>query len=209
MAGLIKREHAPVAPAFSFDDLTRRGSAMIADAQRQAAQILAAARDEAGRLYETERKRGHAEGLTQGRREGSEKACKDAAQAAMKDARARVTELLGALQAGVNDFDQAKRALIAQAESGVIRLAMSIARRICKARAGQSSDVAVASARRLLEMVRSESDMELCVSIADFEAVRSSAADFIKTVNSSLHCRVLADENIAPGDCILRGRSGT
>ena len=209
MAGLIKREHAPVAPSFSFDDLARRGNAIIADAQRKAAQILASAREDARKLCETERARGLAEGQAQGRREGSEKARKDAQHAALNEARGRISELLGALQAGASEFDQAKRRLIAQAESGIIELALAIARRVCKTRAEQSSDVAVAAAIQLIEMVRGESDFEICVSRADFEAVRSSAADFLKAVNSSQHCRVLADESIGPGDCVLRGRSGT
>lgn len=209
MAGIIKRAHAPVAPSFSFDDLNRRGIAIVADAQRQAAQILASAREEARCLYDAEKRRGHAEGLAQGRHEGAEKARRDAQQAAMSDARTRVKELLAALQAGVSEFDQAKRRLIAEAESGVIRLALAIARRLCKTRAEQSSEVAVAAAQRLIEMVRGEGDLELCVSLADFDAVRSSAAEFTKAVNSTLHCRVLADESLARGDCVLRGRSGT
>ena len=209
MAGLIKREHVPVTASYSFDDLARRGHAIIAQAEARAAQILAAARNEAQKLLEQERRRGHAEGVQTGRRDGEAAIRRETTEAARREAKQRTDQLLEALRSALASFDEAKRRLIAESEAGIARLALAIARRVCKIEVGRSPDAAAANLRHLLSMIRNEQDLEIHVSIAEYESLRSAAEDALRAFNSSLHCRVVASESVAPGDCELRGRSGT
>lgn len=208
MPGVIRRERAPTFAEFSFDDLAQRAQAITDDARRRAAEIVAQASIEASTQAEAVRELARREGLEQGRREGAEQVRREAADAAMHEARQRLDGLAKTLEAAVAGFDEAKYRLLAEAETGLIRVALAVARRVCKIEAGRASDVAVANARALLEMIRGEHDLELCVSRCDYDALHAAIEPLARTIGASAHCRVRADDALSAGDCVLHGRSG-
>ncbi len=209
MAGVIRRETASASGSFSFDDLERRGRETIARAEEQARRIVADAKALAQEHAEVRRREAYEKGLAEGRVAGLLQIGEEARRAARDAACAEMTRLTEALGTGLAEFERQKRGLIASAESGLIELAVAIARRVCKIRVEGSADAARANARALLEMVRHGSDLELRVSSAEHELLRDIAADFVQNAAQLEHVAVVADPAVERGGCILRTTHGT
>jgi flagellar assembly protein FliH len=208
MAGVIRREKPTRSGAFSFADLEQQGRAIIERAEAQAREILAAARREAAGVSEHERRRAHDEGLAAGRAAGLEQIRSEAHAAAVREARQGVAQLAGSLRHVLAEFDQHKRSLIAAAESGLIELALQIARRVCKLEVGQSSAAALANARTLLDMAQHAEDVELCFNPGDFELLKETGPQLVRAGRQYSHVGLAADPSVERGGCRLRTRAG-
>jgi flagellar assembly protein FliH len=208
MAGVIRAASDATAPRFSFSDIEAEAQAIVQRATRRAAEIAAAARAQAQREAAEARAAAHAAGLEEGRRRGLEDIRREAAQRAHDDARQRLGSLASALASGVRDFESAKRRLLAEAEAGLIELALAAARRACKLAAGASSEAALANARHVIALARDDADLVLHVSPADAEALRGALPDLLREIECAQHVTLHVDESLSAGGCVLRGRNG-
>jgi len=209
VAGVIRREQRAATATFSFADIQRQGDAIVARARAEAQRMLHTAEQEAQRAAERIRREALERGMEQGRQAGMKQVREEASQAAMQEARARLDRLAQALERALHEFDQGKRRLLAQAESGLIELALAIAARVCKLKAGSGCDVAIGNARHVLEMAAHEHDVELRVHPDELEALQSAAVELIHPAGGLQHVRVVADAHVERGGCVLRSRAGT
>lgn len=209
MAGILRRETVSSTPAFSFPDLESDARAIIDQARRQAVDILAKAESEARQRGVRIEREAHARGAETGRREGTEQARVEALETARRDARDELNSLSRTLREALAEFEDNKRRLLAQAECGVIDLALSIARRVCKHDVGASSESALANARAVLEMARHERDPELRMNPADRDLLGDALPEVIAAVEGLEHVGIVADGEIDRGGCVLCTRAGT
>lgn len=213
MSQLIRREALPASPVFNFADLERQGRDLVERARAEAARITAQAEARARTLVEQNHRAGFDEGLADGRRAGLEQVQREARQAAHEQARREAaTELAhvrAALTQALTDFDQRKHALLAGAESGLLELAIAIARRVCRTLVTASSEPARATARALLELVGVQGDVELRLSPADHAALPDLLADLTRDLGTLRHVHVIADEQVARGGAVVATRDGT
>jgi flagellar biosynthesis/type III secretory pathway protein FliH len=193
---------------FSFEDVERKAAALLADARARAAAILAEAERRATEEGQRLRRAAHAEGLAEGRATGMREVRAESWQAALEETRARLTSLAAALESALAELDQNQRRLLAQAESGLIRLAVEIARRVCKVRVDAGGEAAAANARALLEIVRGAGDIEVCLHPDDLAALRDVAGDSATRIADLEHVRLAPDESLGRGDCRLLTRDG-
>jgi flagellar assembly protein FliH len=208
MAGIIRRETPIASSVFSLTEVEREADDLLRSARAQAEAIRAEARVRAEAVEAQRYKEGHERGLAEGRAAATERVERESRAAALNDARARLESLLQALQAGVADFDAAKRRLIASAELGLIRLAVQIAERVCKQLVDASSETARQNALRVLELVQHEHDLRLCVHPDEHALLQEVAADFVRSTQAGGHVEVMADPRVARGGCVLRSRDG-
>ncbi len=205
MAGVLKSSRAPTQTAFSFDDLDRQAQTILREAREQAREVLHAARQEAQRtaelLAEQARQRGYAEGREAGQREVLE----EARQQLATRVNTQAAELIQTLSAAIARFESEKRFLLAAAETGLVRLALAIAQKICKALPARQPQVALENARTLLGMVQHQQDLALHLNPQDAEFVRSAIPALADALASAKHVRIVADETLARGGCVLRG----
>lgn len=209
MAGVLRREKFCSSPAFSFQDLEEQAQGLLAEARAQARRIVATAEQQARRRADQLVREAAPRGREQGRREAFEQAREEAAQVALKEARQSCTDACGALTTGLAAFDQDKRRLLATAESGMLELALAIARRVCKHDVGNSSDAARANAAALLEMVKHESDLALHLNPTDCETLRRAVPEMGASIDRLAHVELVADPAVDRGGCVLEGRRGT
>ncbi|MBN2445922.1 MAG: hypothetical protein JXO22_04315 [Phycisphaerae bacterium] len=206
MAGVIKRERYTTGSAFSFRDLEADAECIITKARADADEILRVARENAKAEIVRQAKQEMAEGRAAGRAAGLTEIKREAQERILGETRAEVTAAVQSLVAGLQEFEQCKRRLLAQAEIGLVDLAMAIARRVCKSLGEASNDVAVANARHLLETVGPQSDLELHVHPDEHGALTKWAAEFVAACDELEHVSVVADASVARGGCVLRGR---
>lgn len=208
MSGLIRDPLTPRLAAFSFADVEAQAAEIEQAAQSRAAEIVNLARKQAEQHAVQARAAAHAAGEQAGYAAGLQKARRDAAESALNEARVELDQLRSALSAALTDFATAKRRLLAEAESGLIALALAVARRVCKTAVGAASDIALANARHLIDLARAEADLVLHVHPQELEAIRDRLPQLLRDVECSQHVDLTADPEIARGGCILKGRHG-
>lgn len=209
MSRLIRRETFAPARSYSLRDVREEADALLAAARAEADGILAEARVRGAELLERLRSEGRREGFEQGRREALEALDAQARADAARRAQAQVDALCEALTASLAAFDARKRRLIAAAETGIIALALAIARRVCKALPDLSIDAAAANARHALGLARHEHDVRLHLHPADCAALRGMAERFCAEIDGLEHVTLVPDESLVRGGCVVRGAHGT
>jgi flagellar assembly protein FliH len=209
MGVVIQRESAATAAAFSFQDVERQAHDILTRARAQAAQHLIEAEVRARQLAELRRREGHEQGLAEGRRLGMEQVKQEARQAAIQAAHAELAYLKQALATALTEYESRKHRLIAQAESGLIELALAIARRVCKVCVDHSATPVEANIRAVLEMVKHRDDAELRVHSAEYERLAGVAPDLLKRIAELEHVTLTPDSAVARGGCVLQTRDGT
>jgi flagellar assembly protein FliH len=207
MGTVIRREFAGGKEAFSFADLESQARRIIEAARAHAQKIVDESESHIRQVTEDHKEQGYKAGYAEGEKAGFEQARQDAREEARQDARAELDQLIAALTISLEDFEQQKRALIALAESGLIELAVSIARRVCKVSV-PSVDAVTANMAALLELVQHHHDVEFRLNPEDHTLVELDASEFAKLVQDLSHFKLVADENVARGGCVLRTAEG-
>lgn len=200
------RSYSRVEP-FSLADVEAQAQRILSDAKRSAEQLIGAARQEAEQLRESARQAGWTEGEAQGRIEGRESARREAREAAAAEAHAQLRSLLDALQAGADRFEGSRRRLLAQAEAGLLRLALAIAERV-GVRAALRPDYRVRTVQQLLALVKHDHDLEIHLHPDDFSLLQTQSPGFLASVDDRRHVRCVADEETPRGGCRIVTRGG-
>jgi len=209
VGGVLRHEKFSSRPVFSFEDLEGKARAVLAQAHEQARQIVAQAEEQGRRRAAQLEQEGRPRGLEEGRRLGFAQARAEAAEVALQEARQDLGQLAEALSEGLRTFEESKRRLLATAESGLLELALAIARRVCRHDVGASSATARANVRALLEMVKHENDLEVHLNPAECEALREAVPELIAASGRLAHVNVVADASVKRGGCLLHTRDGT
>lgn len=220
MGGVIRNDEFVSSPAFSFEDIEQRARRIIEEAEARARETIQKAESHARKvaresqahiqsLTEQQRQEGLRQGLAEGREQGARQAREDGREVAVKEAREQLSNAIHALNAGFSEFEQQKRALLALAESGLIELALEIARRVCKSVASSSSEAARETVRTLLDMVAHHDDITLQLNPADAELLNDVADEFVQHIGTLEHVHIVPDGDVDRGGCILRSRAGT
>jgi flagellar assembly protein FliH len=208
MPGVIRPDGLSSTRVFSFADLEAQGRELIEQARAEARRILEVARREAEELRRQQFQAGYQQGLQEGRVAGLAQIRAEAREQASAEARQQIADLTNALLAALRQFDQSKRGLIAAAETGLIELAIAIARRVCRDALELSGKIAQANARALLELVQHAHDVELHFHPADYERLSELGAALFEQADQFEHVRIIPDQMVDRGGCVLRTSDG-
>jgi flagellar assembly protein FliH len=208
MGSIIRDRRFSSMSPFSFADVEKQALDILAKAESRAKRIVDESEGHIREVTEAHKREGYQAGWEQGRREGYEAAKHEAREQAIRDAEAELNQLTAALFEGLSEFEDRKRTLLAQAEAGLVDLAMAIARRVCKRLVERPGDVAAANARALLEMVDHHGDVELRVSPEEHELLNSEASSLMHEIAGLQHANVVADPSVPRGGSLLRTRYG-
>jgi len=206
--GLIRSTQSVSTARFSFVDVESEARKIQRRAEAEARELVRRAEEEGRRIHDRRHAEGYALGLREGRVAGERRAHQEAAAAALREAQEGLAKLGAALQTALADFQRDKRRLLAEAEAGVIELAVRIAERICKHAAARSSETALQNARAALELARHDQDAELRVSPEELAALEQALPALLSAIAGLEHVRVIPDERVPRGGCVVRGRQG-
>lgn len=208
MASVIRRENFSSTAPFSFRDIESEAARILQRARCEADLILASARDRALHEAEALRERTKQKGLAAGHAEGLAVAQQAAARTALDDARQRLDALATTLADAAEQLDGNKHRLMAAAETGLIHLAIAIARRVCKTDLGAASDVARRNAQQLLEYVSDAHDPVLHVHPEDHEALQAALPQLVSRLRQIDHVEIVSDQTVGRGGCVLHTHEG-
>lgn len=207
--GVIRKELLASPPAFSFADVEQQAHDILARAQAKAKEIIADSESRIRAATEEQKREGYREGIAEGREAGIQQAVSEAREYARRNAEAELRQLAAAMNAVVQNFESGKHTLIAQAESGLLELALAIAGRVCKIQAAGSEAVARENVRALLELVKHRDDVAVHVHPSDHELLAVHMPEVVQSINGIEHVTLVPDETIERGGCVLRTRDGS
>src|SRR5262245_24893981 len=192
MAGIIKAagRTEPVATSAlatcHFDDV---GQSYLQRVRTEAAEIVAAARQEAAKI----------------KSKATEEGRQAALQAAQASLRTRLDQQLAssltALRTAAEKIDQARHAWQQHWEQHAVHLAAAIAARLCRRELSRQPEISVQWIREALELAAGNSQVTLRLNPDDYQSLASHVEIITKQLTGLGSVRMVADPAISAGGC--------
>ena len=183
-------------PRFNFEDMAAQANHYLDKVRGDAAQIVAAARQEA----ETIKKRAEAAGKAAGQQMVEQLVAQQLAQ--------QTATLLPALRAAIRQIQQAKQAWLTQWERSAVHVAAAIAKRVIRRELTRQPDVAVGLVREALELAAGSSHLRVQLNPADHAALAGEVQTLVKELAPLASCEIVVQAEITPGGCRVETRFG-
>ncbi len=187
-------------------DLAEEARRVVLDARKEAAAIIAQAKNEASQLRSAAMSQGYAEGLLQGRDEGYRAGARDAMRRADETASTESAEIMSfarcvleKLQAEINRFN-------ADAAGRMLEFAIELAEKIVGRVAETDISAARANLAKALELVHG-GEIVVKVNPQQLAGLRSHCEQLVATLAVSGNVRIEGDANVGAGGVkIISGR---
>jgi flagellar assembly protein FliH len=199
--GLIKSDNAPqTLSPFSMRDIESQAHAIIVRAKQQAARILAEAHRIGEQMKQKANDQGAIEGRALGLQEGTAQGQQAGKEQALAEHREALTTLISALTAAVTEIDGSRRQLESQASADVVRLAVSIARKVTH-RAALDPDVMTANVSEAMRLAIRASDVRIAVHSSQRQTLQDALPRLRMNWPALKHVDLVEDDTLAAGGC--------
>ena len=192
-----------------LDQAREEARRIVAEAQERSSRLVEEASQEAAQAQQESRKagfdQGRKDGFAQGLAEGREKGNAEATKT-VTDAASTVGNTLVAL---VNDLETRRSALLEECRREVLRLAMRVAERVVRREVTVDPTILERTVTRAVELTAQKSDIDIHVNPADLDAVHRFLPDLGRKFAGLRVGRVMADDAVSRGGCILKSNEGT
>jgi flagellar assembly protein FliH len=182
--------------AFNLDDMAATGRAQIAQAEEQAASIVAAAHREA----ETIRRQAEGDALSAADAEIERRAQQHAEQ--------KLTMLLPALGQAVDALDAVRQDWLRQWQTRSLDVAAAMAKRIVRRELSAEPCLALDLVREALELAVGIPQLRLFMHPDDLRTLGPSVTALCSELSRLSEVEIVADANISRGGCRLETRFG-
>lgn len=148
---------------FNYNDIAAEAESLMQAARDEAQTLIAQAHQQAEVIHQDARRQGHAQGLAEGKTEGQKQGCEQALQEARQEFETKSQEAMNNLQSVLQEFDQAKHAILWRAEQDTVALAVAIAKKVIKKASLISNDVTAENIKSALSFVAKTTDVTVQV----------------------------------------------
>lgn len=195
--GLIKAEHSPAVVRFQWRDLEADAKRCLADAQTRGESIVQEAQAVAESMRMIARsegyERGHAEGLADGREEGT--------RVAVGEFSTKLQSAIAAFEAAANEIALAKEKVRAEAVVEMIDLAVAIAERVIKRQAALDPQVLLANLREALVLIPRQKQIRLAIHPSQRQALSAAMPELANEWPVLTSAQIVDDASLVPGGC--------
>ena len=194
---------------FSMADVERQAQKWLADAHKKAAEIVTTAREQAAHV----KQQAHAEGLAEGRAEGSKRGLEEGRRqghdAALAEYRKRLSEVNTALAGALQQLEAHRVELMDGAAKDVMQLALAVAGKIVR-RAGQiDPNAAIETVQAALRLVVEAGDISIHVHASCLETLNHHLPALKQQWPRLGRIHIVSDDTVAPGGCIVKSAAGS
>lgn len=180
---------------------------ILENAHREAAERAAAGNRDIERAKSEAREEGVKEGFAAGFAEGR----KAGFDSALEEARKRFAEeqarLIEALTGVVGKLEASKSEVVSKAERELLEFAVTAASKMTFAIGERRCEAVAENFKRALRLVAGQSVLRVRVHPQDEESLRVFAPQALSAVSQSEALSFETDEAIAPGGCVVEGRT--
>ena len=195
----LEDTEAPRMMALKLSEMATEVRDVILDARKQAACILADARDQAEYIQMQGEEKGYSEGFERGRREGYAEGERDGRELVRKTMADETAQLVRLARATVEELTRAEEALRRRERERVLELAVAIAERIV----GKITLTDLAPARtnlaKTLELAGRTGPVRVLVNPSQLDALRRHCTELVELLGRSDQVELVGDEGISPG----------
>jgi len=189
-------------------DLQRRADFLRREAEREAQAILDRAQREAQELLERASEEGRVEGLERGMREGLEKGTEDGRAEALRETGDLVERLSVSWAGALSDFEERREAMLTDARTDVLRLAIAIAEKITRRTIELDPGAAARQLEHALEMLTRPTQLRVAVHPGDVGSLREVLPSIVARFDQAMHAELIEDASLSPGSVVLRTENG-
>src|SRR4051812_9170670 len=206
---VIKSINAPsnLTP-FSMKDVEQHARAILARAQQKAEQLITEAQITASELKEQAVAEGVIEGRKEGIAKGIEEGKKLGQQQALNEHKQQLTQLVMALTTASKELNASRKQLEAGAMAEVVKLAVSIARRVTKQYGQLDPNVLTANVAEAMKLVVQSTDIRIAVNPTQRDTLNKALPQLKMQWPALEHVVMADDSSIAPGGCKITAGQG-
>lgn len=184
-----------------LSDHLAEAHAVIANAKRQAAQILENAKHQAEESRASAGREGFDAGHGEGYEKGSEEGRLEAREESLRRFQDQQTQLVSVLQNTLKDIERLKSDLATAAEKDLLDFSVLVASKLTFAVGRLYREAAAANLDRALRRVGSRTDVTIRVHPTDAASLEQFATSLAELTDASRHVHLVSDASIAPGGC--------
>jgi len=193
---------------FSMKDIEAAARGILLRARQQAEQLLTEAQIAASELKDKAMAEGIVEGRFEGMSKGTEEGTKLGKQQALAEHKDQLTQLVNALSAGSKELNASRKHLEATASSEVVKLAVSIARRVTKRFGELDPNVLTANVSEAMKLVIQSTDVRIAVHPSQNKTLCDALPSLKLKWPTLEHVTIIEDESIQPGGCRISAGQG-
>jgi flagellar assembly protein FliH len=182
----------PPVTEFNLADVAAEAEQCLAHARNEAAELVAAAHQEAESI----------------RREAAEALRREVAEASQRIVAEQVAGVLPALRQAVAELERARQAWFSHWEGAAVRLACAIAARLVRRELRQQPEITLALVREALELAGGTPGLRVCLNPDDHRALAGQAQALAAAVSPLGPAEIVADSGVAAGGCRVESQFG-
>ncbi len=191
-----------------MSDIEKQAHAIILRAKSQAARILT----EAQRIGEESKKEaveaGRLEGEASGQAAGLEQGRLAGEATALAEQRGTLSQLVQTMTAMLTELDSSRAALESAATTGVLQLAVAIARKVTRRAALSDDSIVTATLADAVQKTVRAADIRVAINPAEKSTLEAALPRLQMTIPSLKHIELVEDESIARGGCQIGTATG-
>ncbi|MEI8016981.1 MAG: FliH/SctL family protein [Schlesneria sp.] len=210
-ARIIKAHSTHALPAvevFNFVDLQEQGNQIVANARRDADQILNAARNDAMQLCEQVRAAARDDGRAHGLRESQEIIAKMAAEIADQQVTAQLATALPALQAAAESLQAERDRWLVRWEQIAVRLGVAIAEKLLQRQLAARPEFATEMISDALRLAAGQPQLTVYLHPDDLSAWGDRAPQIVQSLTACADTTLVPDPHSTRGGCRIETRHG-
>lgn len=208
---VIKQQHAaPLlkeAIVLDLGDVGRQAARIVAAAQEKAGKLISDAQAQAATLTQGAEQKGHeqgyAQGLAQGRKEGFEQGQAQGHQQAHQEAGSRLTKLQQSWTQALQSWQDQQQQLLKDAREATLELSLRLTERIVHRVVEADPTVVIDQVGACLAHVMEASQVVIHIHPQDQALLEESLPELAAEFEAATHARIATDEHISPGGCVV------
>ena len=209
---LIKRADRDIlardAVVLDLGDLMAQGEAIKAHARAEADRILEEARAERARIMAGATEEARASGFEQGLEEGLRQGRDQGRAEIIEEYRGTLEGIDKAWRGALDQFEASRDSMLREARSDVVRLAAEVAQMVTRRVVELRDDVVADQLEAALSLLTKSTGLTVVVTPRDRELVERVMPGLVERFASASHARVITDESLLPGSCVVRTDTG-
>jgi flagellar assembly protein FliH len=193
---------------YRLGDLVREGTQLREQTTREVESMLVEARAERNRLIADGRDEGLKQGREQGFREGFAMGEEEGRTQAIAKVSAQLAALLGGWNQTLDEFEKGRDALLLEARTEVLRLAVEIGRAVVKREIELRPEAVVDQLEAALRMIVRPSRVRLAIHPEDRPLVEQALPGLLSRCTNATHVEIEDNAQGGRGSCIVRIAGG-
>lgn len=195
-------------PVMSLADLASEARAILLDARKDAARIVAEARARAEATADEAVEKGYAEGLARGQNDGYEDGHRRGLTEAAQQLGERARGVLELADRVVCELSDSRAELLHQGRCELLDFALELAEKIVGRVAACGPEAARENLRKALELADCAQELQVKVNPSQLDDLHACLPQLTESLGRTGEVRLVGDETISPGGVKLFSRQG-